>query len=329
MIERDRFFRRRSGKRDYTPVELAKQHVVWTAQIGQSMLIEISAILVHSLCVVLFLPHRFAFNLGYGDTEGTGVVLTVVLLNTLLELSGELLTDHMALRAEMEHGVPADSFFNYLTKKVDFVKFFSALLLATGMTLLTFSRVPTTTFCDSVDPCSCLNDEGTSNFEIYRAVCACVEDTIKSNSTSSNTSTSVKIEAYVCSNLTSMSTRFETNPVTTVDSDVLVPLAIALCAFVATAALVSFSVSLAKSRKNRIWVQAEHASVVQGQRAEIERADTKVEAMKEQLMQAKALVQQVMSGGGALLDSYQLAYDDIAFEGGPNDEMRCALGEGS
>lgn len=157
MIDRDRFFRRRSGKGEYTPVELEKQHVIWTAQIGQSMVIEISAIIVHSLCVVLFLPHRFAFNLGYGEAESTGVALRVVLLSTMLELTGELLTDHMALWAEMEHGVPADTFFGYMNTKFHISQFFGALLLATGLVLWTFSRVPTAMFCDDVDPCSCLN----------------------------------------------------------------------------------------------------------------------------------------------------------------------------
>ena len=326
MIERDRYFRRRSGKGDYSPVELAKQHVVWTAQIGQSMLIEISAILVHSLCVVLFLPHRFAFNLGYGETEGAGVALAVVLLNTLLELTGELLTDHMALRAEMEHGVPADSFFSYLTKKVDILKFFGALLLATGVVLWTFSRVPTVAFCDSVDPCSCLNEEQTSNFEIYRAVCTCAsEDALPSNTTFSNTTSYYEIEGE-CSNLTSMSSRFETNPVTSVDSDLLVPLAIALCAFVATAALIYLSVSIAKNRTARSRVQAEHNAFASKKSDEIKIVKRKMAELQDKLYAAQKLVKQVMAEGGKLLDTYHLDYSDIDF-GGENEEERCKLRE--
>ena len=325
MIERDRYFRRRSGKGDYSSVELAKQHVVWTAQIGQSMLIEISAILVHSLCVVLFLPHRFAFNLGYGETEGAGVALAVVLLNTLLELTGELLTDHMALRAEMEHGVPADSFFSYMTKKVDISKFFGSLLLATGVVLWTFSRVPTLAFCDSVDPCSCLNEEQTSNFEVYRAVCTCAasKDVLPSNTTFSNTTSYFEIEGE-CSNLTSMSSRFETNPVTSVDSDLLVPLAVALCAFVATAALIYLSVSIAKNRKRGRRVQAEHMA----QSAEVQTAKRQVAELQDQLHAAQRLVTNVMAEGGKLLDIYHLDYSDIDFGGGKEAE-RCTLGEGA
>ena len=337
MIDRDVFFRRRSGKGEYTPVELAKQHVIWTAQIGQSMLIEISAIVVHSLCVVLFLPHRFAFNLGYGEAENTGIGLSVVLLSTLLELTGELLTDHMALRAEMEHGVPADTFFEYLNKNTHISKFGGALLLATGLVLWTFSRMPTAAFCDDVNPCSCLNDEGTSNFEIYRSVCTCTDtDLLGGFGNQSNSSTrSVEGEAATCSNLTSMSARFETNPVASVDSDVLVPLAIALCAIIATAALVFFSVSNARNRKSRRRVQAavtmqkkRAMSIIQKQTQAVQTAQKQVVKMQEQLQQAKNLVKQVMAEEGAALNAFHLDYRDIDF-GGEKIEDRFKLGEGS
>ena len=119
MVERDRFFRRFFGGGDYTPTELEKQHVIWTAQINQSMIIEISAIALRTACVVLFLPQRFIFNLGYGDDEAAGVVSLVVVLNMLLELTGEVLTDAIATSAEMEVSayahVVCSSFFFSLT----------------------------------------------------------------------------------------------------------------------------------------------------------------------------------------------------------------------
>ena len=114
MVQRDKYLRRRSGKADYTTKELDIQHAVWTMQIGNSMIIEVCAILIHALCVVLFLPHRFVFNLGYGELEETGVAMSAVVLNTMLELVGELISDHLALRAEMNHGVPADMYFTHL-----------------------------------------------------------------------------------------------------------------------------------------------------------------------------------------------------------------------
>ena len=105
MVERDLFFRHLFGGSDYTAKELERQHVIWTAQINQSMVIEISAIILRTACVVLFLPHRFIFNLGYGDDEATGVVSMVVMLNMMLELTGEVLTDAIATSAEMEVSV--------------------------------------------------------------------------------------------------------------------------------------------------------------------------------------------------------------------------------
>ena len=102
MVERDLLFRRLFGGSDYTAKELERQHVIWTAQINQSMIIEINAIALRTACVVLFLPHRFIFNLGYGDDEAAGVVSMVVVLNMMLELTGEVLTDAIATSAEME-----------------------------------------------------------------------------------------------------------------------------------------------------------------------------------------------------------------------------------
>ena len=90
MVHRDHYFRLRSGKEEYTPDQLKEQRFCWMVQIGNSTIIETFAILVHGLCVALFLPHRFVFNFGYGQAEETGVVLTIVLATTLLELGGEL-----------------------------------------------------------------------------------------------------------------------------------------------------------------------------------------------------------------------------------------------
>ena len=176
MVHRDRFFRLLSGHDDYTPEELTEQRFCWMVQIGNSTIIEVFAILAHALCVVLFRPHRFVFNFGYGSTEEAGVVLSVVLVNTLLELCGELLTDHMALHAEMESGVVADRYFGFVTAAWGHVgRNFGQLLCALGIVLWTFSRVPSAAFCDSPDPCSCLDDadggrRGT-NFAIYLEAC--------------------------------------------------------------------------------------------------------------------------------------------------------------
>ena len=116
MVDRDTYFRRLAGKPDYTPNELAKQHIIWTAQTGNSMLIEVVAILTHAAAVQFFLPHRFIFNFGYGSTEAEVNAVAVVLMSMTLELVGELITDHIAIHAETAHGVPVGRYFEMLSK---------------------------------------------------------------------------------------------------------------------------------------------------------------------------------------------------------------------
>ena len=188
MVQRDKYLRRCSGKYDYTPKELDIQHAVWTLQIGNSMVIEVCTILIHALCVVLFLPHRFVFNLGYGELEETGMAVFAVVLSTILELVGEFVSDHLALRAEMNHGVPADTYFDHLHGGKILYQF-GSLVAATGTVLWTFSRIPTSVFCESPDPCTCL-DGSSTNFEMYRPVCSCVAKV--------NTS----LDATSCTNMT-------------------------------------------------------------------------------------------------------------------------------
>ena len=194
MVQRDKYLRRRSGKGDYTTKELDIQHAVWTMQIGNSMIIEVCAILIHALCVVLFLPHRFVFNLGYGELEEIGVALSAVVLSTTLELVGELISDHLALRAEMNHGVPADTYFTHLHGGKILYQF-GSLMSATGVVLWTFSRIPTAIFCASPDPCSCL-DGANTNFELYRPVCSCV-DAETTNSSMDATCANMTLDANI------------------------------------------------------------------------------------------------------------------------------------
>ena len=51
-------------------------------------------------------------------------------------------------------------------------------------------------------------------------------------------------------------------------------------------------------------------------------------ALENKLYAAKKLIDQVMSDGGKLLDTYHLEYSDIDF-GGEDVEERCKLGEGA
>ena len=146
MVQRDRFFRRRSRKGDYTEEELKYQRAVWSMQIGQSMVIEVCAIIIHALCVALFLPHRFVFNLGYGVLENTGVAISALAFSTVLELVGEFVSDHLALHAELNHDVPVERYFQH-TGAGTLLFHFGGLLCSTGVVLWNFSRVPTAVFC--------------------------------------------------------------------------------------------------------------------------------------------------------------------------------------
>ena len=66
-----------------------------------------------------------------------------------------------------------------------------------------------------------------------------------------------------------------------------------------------------------------YAAEAKTQQAEREKA-----ALQDQLYAAKKLIDQVMSEGGKLLDSYHLDYSDLDF-GGDDEEERCKLGEGA
>ena len=174
MVDRDDFFHKWAGKAPLTPSELAERRIIWAVQTGNSMIIEIVAIIVHTVSLYFFLPHRFVFNLGYGSTEDEGQAVAAMVLSMLLELLGELITDHIAIYAETAHGVPIVRYFELLSKSAFAALQVGSLVCATGVSLWTFSRIPSATFCDSPDPCSCLDlssSSGGSNFEIYREAC--------------------------------------------------------------------------------------------------------------------------------------------------------------
>ena len=174
MVDRDDFFHKWAGKAPLTSDELAERRIIWAVQTGNSMIIEIVAIIVHTVSLYFFLPHRFVFNLGYGSTEDEGQAMAAMVLSMLLELLGELITDHIAIYAETAHGVPIVRYFELLSNSAFVALQVGSLVCATGVSLWTFSRIPSATFCNSPDPCSCLDlssSSGGSNFEIYREAC--------------------------------------------------------------------------------------------------------------------------------------------------------------
>ena len=104
----------------------------------------------------------------------------MVVLSLLLELVGEIVTDHVALHAEAAHGVPVERYFELLSRPGLGAQQLFSLVTATGFVLWAFSRIPSAGFCGNTDPCSCLDlatsdSEHSTNygFEIYRATCAC------------------------------------------------------------------------------------------------------------------------------------------------------------
>ena len=62
--------------------------------------------------------------------------------------------------------------------------------------------------------------------------------------------------------------------------------------------------------------------------AKTQQVEREKAALNDLLYAAKKLINQVMSEGGKLLDSYHLDYSDIDF-GGEDEEERCKLGEGA
>ena len=306
MVDRDNFFRRRSGKADYTSNELAKQRIIWTAQTGNSMLIEVVAIVVHAASVHLFLPHRFIFNFGYGSSEDTEQTMSTIVVSMLLELVSELITDHVAIHAETAHGVPISRYFTLLSKTAFAVTQMGSLICATGIVLWTFSRIPTALFCDDPNPCSCL-DLGTgasrgSNFEIYREVCT----TCGSNDTST------------CANFTAIaSARFAKSPSDGMDADFLAQIGFALMAVVATSTLVFASVNVAKHRR----AQQSNKVLILKHSKQIEQSEAVNAELKKSLKAAQQIVNRNMKEGGAVLAAYKIRHADLT--------MDVQLGEGS
>ena len=318
MVQRDMYLRRRSGKGDYTPKELDIQHAVWTMQIGNSMIIEVCAILIHALCVVLFLPHRFVFNLGYGELEETGLAVFAVVLSTMLELVGELVSDHLALRAEMNHGVPADKYFEHLHGGKLLYQF-SGLTCATGVVLWTFSRIPTAVFCESPDPCTCL-DGSITNFEMYQPVCSCVAE-VTTNSSSS--------DAAVCTNITlDASTRFSTNPAESVNNDTLLQMGFAFAGFIAAAVVIAAVITITqrKRKANKVLaiekerVESKQMIIVQKSQ-ELQSINEELTAMKLSLAKAQKMVTKAMESEENMLKPFAVAFSDL--------DLGATLGEGS
>ena len=118
------------------------------------------------------------------------------------------------------------------------------------------------------------------------------------------------------------------------DHDMLVQIGIAVASFIAVSGVVYGAVAIARRRKLQIKVTAAvlKASVAEKDKYSAEAKTQQVErekaALQDKLYAAKKLVNQVMSEGGKLLDTYHLDYSDIDF-GGDDEEERCKLGEGA
>jgi hypothetical protein len=316
MVQRDLFFRRRSGLPDYTPEELELQRMVWSIQIGNSTVIEVSAILIHTACVVFFLPHRYIFNLGYGDSEETGVVAMALLLGLAMELTGEVLTDAMSGYVEMEEGVPLDKFLAFMRKPSQLVAVFGMMVHVSGVMLWAFSRVPTAALCDDTDPCSCLLARGGSNFAIYEEACAACVPVDVANATT---------ERADCANRTDAArTRFATNPADVIDSDALSRIAFGLSAFVAAAALVYLMATISKRRRALQKVQSEvkvKSRHLELQKKELRKTHEEKKALQQSLANAQAMVAEAMASEEAMLKPFSILYKDL--------ELDATLGEGS
>ncbi len=310
MVQRDEYFRRRSGKGDYTAKELDVQHVVWTMQIGNSMIIEVCAILIHALCVVLFIPHRFVFNLGYGELEETGLAVFAVVLSTMLELVGELLSDHIALRAEISHGVPADTYFEHLVGgKIVFQ--FGALMGATGVVLWTFSRIPTAVFCGDPNPCSCLEESSNTNFEMYRPVCACAAHVTANSSSGAS-----------CANMTlDASARFSTHPADSIDNETLMQMVFAFAGFIAVAVIIVASITIAQRKRKARRILAEKQTIINEKSHELRSNRMQLAEMKITLANAQKMVTKAMESEEAMLKPFAIAFSDL--------DLGATLGEGS
>ena len=112
IVERDSFFLRLFGAEKPTAKEREYQKQVWAISICQSMTAEFCAIILSRSLYLLFRPHRYVFNLGYG---GEGLDSGLIVINLFLELSGEALIDILAVYTEVRAGLPLGKYFDYIS----------------------------------------------------------------------------------------------------------------------------------------------------------------------------------------------------------------------
>ena len=88
--------------------------------------------------------------------------------------------------------------------------------------------------------------------------------------------------------------------------------------------VVALAASAAKAQSEAAAAEQDKFSA----EAKIQQVEREKAALQDRLYAAKTLIDQVMSEGGKLLDSYHLDYSDIDFSG-EGEEERCELGEGA
>ena len=107
MVQRDRIFRRWNNMPNLSPREEKLEHDVWAIAIMHSMIAELGAIVIIKILIVLFRPHRFAFNFGYGfdETSVSTAGVSTLLLGMFVELICEGLVDVIAMKMEVAEGI--------------------------------------------------------------------------------------------------------------------------------------------------------------------------------------------------------------------------------
>ena len=145
---------------------------IWSVSTAMSMYVEFSAIITCRVMYIVFRPHRFVVNFGYGfdadDAAMTSVATIVV--SMFIELAFEAVVDGMALTIEFKNGVDLNKFWKMW--RVNAYAFWGVItcdgINAMLMTTWAFKLIPDAIFCESpTDPCSCRG----GGFEIYEKFC--------------------------------------------------------------------------------------------------------------------------------------------------------------
>eukprot|EP00948_MAST-09A_sp_MAST-9A-sp1_P000562 g562.t1 len=134
LAERDLFLRKVFGAKPRSAKMQKKVRIGWAVSIVNSMVIEITMIIVSKFVLLAFRSHWFVFNFGYQRSTLPSVELVVGQI--MRELTIELAIDLIALRKEMlKSEIPANVFFDLLTPWSAAAQFF-LLLASTFMIFL-------------------------------------------------------------------------------------------------------------------------------------------------------------------------------------------------